>query len=53
MGASLFGKTFIYSYRAMKGGNIFTGKIRLGKHYRGCFEPKMTSREASLILGIR
>jgi len=49
----MLGKSFIYSYRAVKGGNIFTGKVHLGKHYRGCFEKPMTSREAALILGIR
>ena len=49
----MLGKSFIYGYRAMKGGNIFTGRVHLGNHYKGCFEQPMSNREAALILGIR
>ena len=54
---SLAGKGFIKFYRAMKMtenvAKTAGGSNLLGKYYKGGFLAKMTTREASLILGIR
>ena len=40
-------------YRGVMTGNAFKQTdMVLGAYYKGCFEAKMTKREASLILGI-
>ena len=50
---SMIGKSSIYFYRAIKAGNAFAGPRMVGSYYKGGFEKTMTSREASLILGVR
>ena len=55
IGFSLLGKSFIRFYRYVKAGENVTkaGANLLGKYYKGAFLPSMSTREASLILGIR
>ena len=50
---SLMGKSFIYVYRGVKNKNLFVKAAKVGKYHLGGFEPKMSRREASLILGVR
>ena len=50
---SMMGKSFIHLYRGVKNKNLFVKAAKVGKYHLGGFEPKMTRREASLILGVR
>ena len=47
------GKSALYLYRAVKGGSAVSGAAKVGQYYKGGFERTMTTREASLILGVR
>ena len=53
MFTSIAGKSFIHLYRGVKNKNLFVKAAKVGKYHLGGFEPKMTRREASLILGVR
>ncbi|CAI2385455.1 unnamed protein product [Moneuplotes crassus] len=50
---SIAGKSFIYFYRGVKNKNLFVKAAKVGRYHLGGFEPDMTRREASLILGVR
>ena len=53
MGTAIVGKGSIQFYRAMKAGTAFARPTKVGQYYKGGFEKTMTSREASLILGVK
>ena len=53
LGLSILGKAAINSYRYVKTGNLKGKTPSLGQMYKGGFQPKMTPREASLILGVQ
>ena len=53
LGISILGKAAIKGYRYVKTGNLKGKTPDLGHMYRGGFQPKMTPREASLILGVQ
>ena len=53
VGTAMAGKGAIYLYRAVKSGGGAAGAAKVGQYYKGGFEKTMTTREASLILGVR
>mmetsp|Transcript_24235 Transcript_24235/g.21523 ORF Transcript_24235/g.21523 Transcript_24235/m.21523 type:complete len:109 (-) Transcript_24235:62-388(-) len=53
MFTSMLGKSFIGVYRGVKNKDLFVKAAKVGRYHLGGFEPKMTRREASLILGVR
>ena len=53
MGTAMAGKGALYMYRSVKAGGAVSGAAKVGQYYKGGFEKAMTTREASLILGVR
>ena len=51
--SSFMGKSFIHLYRGVKNKNLFVKAARVGRYHLGGFEPKMSRREAALILNVR